>query len=198
MISISFAGNVWFVWCCTCNLKFSMSLTESEERATHYVRILTLLPIQCGHLFLQIPFCPFLDICARVWRWRIFEYIRIFAQFSISISIQTFVWVKFLIWIYLDIRSCKFFDMNIFVPCQNFHECHTLICAIFLQHFIKFFGIFWNVGEHIMSGPWLCSQSTADISFSRSQPSNLTIRLTGGWLSNWNWWFSLSPFLRYL
>ena len=40
-----FAGNGW--WCCTCNLKFSMSLTESEGWGAHYyVKTLTLLPIK--------------------------------------------------------------------------------------------------------------------------------------------------------
>ena len=45
---------------------------------------------------------------------RIFEYIRIFVQFSIRIFIRTFVRVKFFIRIYSDIHSCKFFDTNIF------------------------------------------------------------------------------------
>ena len=44
----------------------------------------------------------------------IFEYIRIFVQFSRRIFIRAFVCVKIFNRIYSDIHSCKFFDSNIF------------------------------------------------------------------------------------
>ena len=66
------------------------------------------------NLFVRIysDFRPW--VCESVKTRQIFEYIRIFVQFSIQIFIRTFVRVKFLIWIYADISSCELFVANIF------------------------------------------------------------------------------------
>ena len=55
------------------------------------------------------------SVCQSVKTRQIFEYIRIFIQFSRQILILAFVRVNFLNRIYSNIHSCP-----------NFHECHSL------------------------------------------------------------------------
>ena len=59
-----------------------------------------------GHSFVPNYFVRiYSDINSRVWK--IFEYFQTFIQFSMLISIWTFLCVKFLIWIYSDICSYR-------------------------------------------------------------------------------------------